>query len=149
MESEKRICFEAKAERFQRLVLGSLLFLSYVFQVMPIIIFVAAVILISCVFGVKYTPFFRLWLVAINRLSTPPSTPMESGCPLGDTASRFACAIGFLFLATGIIFFYMGYETAAWSLVLIVGTLSVLAGTTGFCLGTAIYALLFRQKEKR
>ncbi|MFH1231151.1 MAG: DUF4395 family protein, partial [Planctomycetota bacterium] len=79
-------------------------------------------------------------------LKTSSAEKLNCSCDTG--ANRFACMIGFVLLTIGIFLHYLGKTDITWVLVLLVGTLSVLAGTTGFCLGTAIYGILFRKKEK-
>jgi hypothetical protein len=143
MNSKKKECLETKAEKFQRLILGSLLFISYIFHYMPIVIFVAIIMFVSCLFSAKHTPFYQLYIRAINPISNASITT-GSACTFDSRGNRFACGIGWVFLTASMLFFYPGKDGIAWILVLIVGFLSVLAGTTGFCLGTAIYALLFK-----
>jgi hypothetical protein len=138
-------CPEVKAEKFQRLVLGSLLFAAFVFQYVPLVALVAVIMLVSSFFGVQYTPCYRLYLWAKHGKSKDKAATL---CTLDGGASRFACSLGLLFLATSIVLFLLNLKHIAWPLVLVVGTLSVLAGTVGFCLGTAIHALLFRSGKK-
>ena len=133
---------EDRAEKFQRLIMGSLLFLSYILDFIPIVIFVAFVMITGCIFTAKYTPFYQAFI----RLSKERSTP-GTGCECDCTANRFACFLGFLFLAASVVLFTLGVKNIAWALVLIVGSISILAGTLGFCLGTALYVLIFRPQK--
>jgi len=141
MVGEKIECIEVRAEKFQRLILGSLLFFSYIFQYIPIVPLVISIMILSCLFSAKYTPFYQLF---IRILKKPGSS--ETGCDIACGANRFACFLGAFFLAVGLLLFYLGKQDVAWILVLVVGTLSVLAGTIGFCLGAALYAILFKEK---
>jgi hypothetical protein len=135
----------AKAIKFQRLVLGILLFISYVFQFIPMVIFVGIIILASSLLKIKYTPFFQLYIRIINPAPETLSSE-ESKCLCDTGADRFASMIGFILLTAGIVLFYSGKPGIIWVLALIVGTLLALAGTTGFCIGTALYGILFRKK---
>jgi hypothetical protein len=143
MNGKREQCSGTKAEKFQKLVLGMLLFLSYGIQYVPGVIFVALVMLISCLFGPKYTPFYLLY-TKIPGTSSKVSTTRDVKCSLDGGANRFSCGMGVTFLTASIAFLYLDHGSIGWSLALIVATLSALAGTVGFCLGVAIYALLFR-----
>jgi hypothetical protein len=145
MMNTQKTCGGVKAEKFQRLLLGILLFISYFFLYYPIVYFVAFIILISALFGSKYTPFFQFYQKIIEPKVNSSSSNALS-CADNSGANKFACSLGIICLITSMSFFYLGKETVAWILVVIVGVLSVLAGTVGFCLGTALYAVLFTKK---
>ena len=65
--------------------------------------------------------------------------------PLEDSRPpRFANVIGLVFLSAATVLHYAGAETVGAALGLIVATLALLAATTGFCTGCAIYKLAAR-----
>ncbi|MBI4680696.1 MAG: DUF4395 family protein, partial [Nitrospirae bacterium] len=70
-------------------------------------------------------------------------------CISHEKNSRFACSLALSFMVAGILFFHLGMATIAWIFVLIVSALSIMAGTIGFCLATAIYAAMFKSKVKQ
>jgi hypothetical protein len=72
----------------------------------------------------------------------------EAKCAIDSKSSRFACSVGFIFLIAGLFFFQFQQSSAAWVLVLIAGTVSIVAGTTGFCLGAAMYSMLFKKHQQ-
>ena len=128
---------EVRAEKFQRLTLGVILFVAYVIQSSWPVLFVAAVMALACFASARFTPFYRLhfwWTKAEPALHLPADY---------SRGSRFACSLGFLFLAGALFLFQRGIPDIAWLLVLLVAILSTLAGTVGFCLGSVIYMKLF------
>lgn len=145
--TKKHECTEARAQNFQRLILGGLLFSSYLFQYIPIATFVATVMAVSSLFGIRYTPLYQLYTKVLSSKLKMPDTEIKK-CIMDKEADRFACGLGFLFLLIGIPLYYTGHATIAWIAVVLVGVLSILAATTGFCLGTAIYLLVFNKGEQ-
>jgi hypothetical protein len=142
MSSDQFHCTDEKAEKFQRLCLGIILLISYIFEYIPTAIFVAVMMTISSVFSVKYSPIYQLYI----RLKKPvPSLKViqETTCQ----ASRFACLLGLILLIGSFFSFYLKIETLGWFLVVFVGTLSIIAGTIGFCLGSALFVLIFRNDK--
>ncbi len=142
MNSDRFHCTDEKAEKFQRLFLGIILLVAYIFEFIPAVIFVAVIMTISSVFSVKYSPIYLSYI----RFKKPvPSLDVvqEKTCQ----SSRFACLLGLILLMGSFFLFYLKFQTLGWFLVVFVGTLSVIAGTIGFCLGSAIYVLIFRNDK--
>jgi dolichol kinase len=144
MNYQQTACLETKGVKFQRLLSGILLFLAYGFQHIPLVMFVAMIMLVTCVCGP--TPFYRLCGRVLNRISQD-SEASETCCTDNRSSYRFSCGIGLAFLVTSLGLFYLGQGSIAWAMVLIVASLSTVAGTVGFCLGNAVYVLLFERKE--
>jgi len=145
--NKHKACIDKRARNFQRLVLGALLLIAYIFRLMPMAMFVAAIMLISSSCGTKFTPFYQLYF-QIARRKKASSGEGASGEEIACPGDSFACGLGFLLLGIGILLFYMGKSNIAWILVATVGALSILAATTGFCLGTAIYTLIVSKKAR-
>jgi hypothetical protein len=142
MSSDRFHCTDEKAEKFQRLFLGIILLGAYIFEYIPAVIFVAVIMTISSVFSVKYSPIYQSYI----RFKKPvPSLDVvqEKACQ----SSRFACLLGLILLMGSFFSFYLKIETLGWFLAVFVGTLSVIAGTIGFCLGSALYVLIFRNNK--
>ena len=142
MSSDQLPCADEKAEKFQRLIIGIILLGAYIFDFIPAVIFVAVIMTISSIFSAKYSPFIQLYI----RLKKPlPSLSVvqRKSCQ----ANRFACLMGLVLLMGSFFSFYLNIEKVGWLLVVIVGTLSIIAGTIGFCLGNAFYALIFRNDK--
>jgi L-asparagine transporter-like permease len=128
-----------KAEKFQRLMLGIILLGAYIFEFIPAVIFVAVIMTISSVFSVKYSPIYQSYI----RFKKPaPSLNVVQGTTC--QVNRFACLLGLVLLMGSFLSFYLKIETLGWFLVVLVGTMSIIAGTIGFCLGSALYVLIFR-----
>src|SRR5919201_2787421 len=65
--------------------------------------------------------------------------------PLEDARPpRFANMLGLVFLGSATAFYYLGAETVAWTLGLLVAGLALLAATSGLCLGCETYRLSAR-----
>jgi hypothetical protein len=139
MNSNQIQSTDEKAEKFQRLILGIILLGAYIFEFIPVVIFVTVIMTISSVFSVKYSPIYQSYI----RFKKPvPSLNVvqEKACQ----SSRFACLLGLILLMGSFFSFYLKIETLGWFLVVFVGTLSIIAGTIGFCLGSALYVSIFR-----
>jgi hypothetical protein len=132
-------CKESRALRFQRVLQGGLLFGAYAFDCVTLIVIVAVTMVLSC-FSSRCNP---LYLFGLLMPASKPDT--ATGCPMDRQAEKFACALGLCFTATGLVLINAGRTFAGWSLVLLVGCLSVLAGTVGFCLGTVVYVTLLKK----
>ena len=139
MSSDQFHCTDEKAEKFQRLILGIILLGAYIFEFIPAVIFVAFIMTISSVFSVKYSPIYQSY---VRRKKTVPTLNVVQGTTC--QVNRFACLLGLVLLMGSFLSFYLKIETLGWFLVVFVGTLSVIAGTIGFCLGSALYVLIFR-----
>lgn len=139
---------ELEAEKFQRLILGIFTLAAYLINFFPIIYFLTAIIAIGALFGSKYTPFFQIYLKILNKKFNLPRLK-DIECISHENISRFALLLGLSLMAASILFFHSGMVTIAWIFVLIVSIFSIMAGTTGFCVAAAIYAVLFKNKIKQ
>ncbi len=132
---ERKPCAERDytGNKFQRLVFGLLLLLAFVFDQILIVGAVALLMIIFTFVPICYSPIYRLHRY-FNSTSQLPIVCVEN-----SKEEAFACSLGAFFLISGIVCYYLGPDQIAWSLVIIVAVLSLLAGTVGFCLGSLIY----------
>ena len=133
---------DEKAEKFQRLILGIILLGAYIFEFIPAVIFVAVIMTISSVFSIKYSPIHQLY-IKLKKPVPSLNVVQSTSCKV----NRFACLLGLVLIVGSFFSFYLKIETLGWFLVVFVGTLSIIAGTIGFCLGSALYVLIFRNDK--
>lgn len=93
----------------------------------------AAVTFIGTVFGFPGFIFVYKTIVLPLRLTKPEMIEDD------PTAHRFAQFIATTFLITSAFVFFLGFQTLAWVLALIVLTLALINLLTGFCLGCFVY----------
>lgn len=132
-----------KAQKFQRLVMGALLLTAYVLQYSPIVIFVVINLVVSFLFTIQATPFYQLY-IRISRSGRASAATCDSD----SKGNRFSSLLGCVVLTLSLLLFYFDEASVAWVLVLMVGTLLIIGGTVGFCLGTALYVMLFQREQK-
>jgi len=122
----------------QRLVFGVLLLIAF-FGGWTWLVFVVCVLMfIAAAVPPQYSPLYRLCSLGTEQ-------PVLNGCGCRHQETSFACILGGFVLGITIVFFYHGYVRLAWGLVVFVGSLSLLAATTGFCLGNLVFAWLKRR----
>jgi hypothetical protein len=126
-----------RAIKFQRLLFGILLLVAFVFNWLPPVILVAALMLLFTFVPMKYSPFYRLYLVL--------SRETEDGCLCSKGETSFTCGVGGAVLSLAVYLDFTGVNTVAWILTVLVAGMLLLAGTTGFCLGSLVYAWLERK----
>lgn len=134
---------DLRAQKFQRLVLGTFLLSAYILQYSPIVIFVVINLAVSFLLTIQSTPFYQLYIWILK--SGPASV---ATCDSDSKGNRFSSLLGCVFLTLSLLLFYVDETSAAWILVLLVGTLLLIGGTVGFCLGTALYVMLFQREQK-
>jgi hypothetical protein len=133
--------------KFQRLMQGGLLLLALIFKSMPLVYFVFLVMGTAACFGHKLALFSILYAKIIK----PTKSTQEKRCDCNPDKSeqRFACALGSFFLLMAIILSHFNFPFG-WVFVGLVSALSLLAGTTNFCLGSLLFVFVrsFQLKEK-
>ncbi len=137
MTDKNAVSLNPRAIKLQRLLFGILLLIAFVFNWSPLVILVAVLMLLFIFAPMKYSPFYRIYFVCSRE------TADERMCSEGETS--FACGLGGFVLAFAVYLDFTGVNTVAWILVVLVAGMSLLAGTTGFCLGSLVYAWLKRK----
>ena len=127
--------FEMEAVKFQRLMQGVVLLTALFFKSMLLVYFMILIMVAGIIFTAKHAPFALVYKRLVKSDET--SKTIEGGLDL--SAERFACSLGTSFLLLAAALNYYNYEGLAWVVVGVVTALSLLAGTVGFCLGSAIY----------
>lgn len=98
-----------------------------------LVLFTALVTFIGTVFGFPGFVFIYKWVLLPTHLVKPDVIDDD---PL---AHRFAQMIATSFLITSAFVWFLGLQSLAWVLALIVVTLALVNLLTGFCLGCFIY----------
>lgn len=130
---------DQNAVKFQRLIYGFLLLLAFIFEYMPLVVIVGLLMLLFLWLPLNKSPTYRLYYLLFPTISVEP-------CSCDSAEARFARGLGSGLLTMAFILNLLGISTIAWLLVLAVAVLSLIAGSTGFCLGNLIYAWL-RQRS--
>ncbi len=120
--------------KFQRLIFGILLLAAFIVDGITLVAVIAILMVILAIIPWRYSPTYLL-----HRLHSPAPPKMYEP---DSSEAAFACCLGAFFLLVGLVCHYFGMENLAWTLVLIVAVLSLLAGTVGFCLGSFIFLWL-------
>ena len=110
---------------------------------LPLLVAAVGVALgVSALFGTQYSILGRPWPTIRRVLKLgPPKNPEPEFGP------RFAQALGFVFLAIGVVLLAAGLDLAAglrpvgWIPVIAVGVLQTLLAVSGYCLGCKLYVL--------
>jgi hypothetical protein len=118
--------------RTNQAVIGTLALVAVLTGAEWLIAVLAAQLMIGLTFGRQYCLPCLLYFEVIQ--------PRIGEGPLEDArAPRFANMIGASVLGAATILFVLGFSAPAWILAGLVAVLALLAATTGFCLGCAIY----------
>lgn len=125
---------DARAPRFNQVVVGTISFLTVVTGWWPLLALLAAQLGVGLRFG-------RQWCipcVAYFELVQPRfgEGPLEDSRP-----PRFANMVGFVFLTSASISYLAGLPLLGAALALAVASLALLAAVTGFCTGCFIYKI--------
>jgi hypothetical protein len=123
---------DARAPRFNQVVIGSVSLLAVVTGWWPLLTILAAQLAIGLRFGRQWC----LPCVAYFELIQPRFGQGE----LEDSRPpRFANKVGFVFLTAASVAYLLGFGLIGAGLGLIVATLALLAAVTGFCTGCWMY----------
>ena len=151
--SSKHVDFKEQSDltysqglKFQRLMQGWLLLLALIFKWMPLVYFVFLVMGTAACFSYK----FALFSILYTKIIKPSKSTQEKrcGCNPDKSEQRFACALGSFFLLMAIIFNHLNFPFG-WVFVGLVSALSLLAGTTNFCLGSLLFVFFRSFSAKR
>jgi ribosomal protein S26 len=124
---------DRNAPRTNQAVIGSLALVALLTGAEWLVALLAAQLVIGLTFGRQYClPCLFYFEVLQPRLG---EGQLEDSRP-----PRFANKIGAGVLGAAALLFVLGVPTAAWILTGLVSALALLAATTGFCVGCAIYS---------
>ncbi len=131
---------DARAPRFNQVVVGTVSLLAVVTGWWPLLALLALQLGVGLRFGRQYC----LPCLAYFELIQPRvgEGPLEDSRP-----PRFANMIGAGCLTGATIFFLAGVPVAGWLLTGLVATLALLAAITGFCTGCWVHKLIYGECE--
>lgn len=101
-----------------------------------VVVFLAAALGISAVFGTRYSVLGRPWPVVRKVFGIAPPRELEHELP-----PRFAQALGFIGFSLATVLFVLGFSAAGWVVAAAVGALQAVLAATGYCLGCRLYFL--------
>ncbi len=139
--SEQGVRVDARSARFGQILTGTFSVTAFVADAPVLVLIVGAVLTFAAVFGARWN-VWGLLFTRVVRPFLPRDAPVKTkpGAPL-----RFANLVGAVFLVAATILFYGGLCTIiAWTLVLVVAALALLAAATEFCVGCELYVLWIR-----
>jgi thiol-disulfide isomerase/thioredoxin len=125
---------DSRAPRFNQAVIGSLALVAVVVDFWPLLALLALQLAVGLTFGRRWC----LPCLAYFELVQPRfgEGPVEDSRP-----PRFANMVGVAVLGGASLLHALGYETAGWTLGLLVAGLALLAAATGLCVGCELYRL--------
>jgi hypothetical protein len=126
------------AIRFQRFVVGCALLAFYVFEWMPLAYAVDVVLMAAVLLPFGYDPL-GVWYLLYVRVKRP-RTLGRGGALVDRSAERFGTILYAGLVMIGITAYYVFGPPPTRCLFLVVGTVALVAGTTGFCLFSAVSA---------
>lgn len=125
---------DARAPRFNQVVIGSLSLLAVVLGWWPLLALLAIQLAVGLRFGRRYClPCLFYFEVVQPRLG---EGPLEDSRP-----PRFANMVGLGVLSAAVVAHLAGFETLGWALGLLVAALALLAAATGLCAGCELYKI--------
>jgi hypothetical protein len=133
---------DARAPRFNQLVIGSLALVAFLIDWWPLYAILAAQLALGLTLGRRWC----LPCLAYFELVQPlvGEGPIEDSRP-----PRFANMVGLGFLGAAAIALATGATVLGWTLGLMVAALALLASATGICIGCEIYRLAARARGIR
>jgi hypothetical protein len=134
---------DPRQPRFGQFLTGLTAFVAFVFQIPELLIALAVI----AGFG-QLSPRTNLWRYAylgFKRVANlGPPAELEDAAP-----PRFAMTLAFVFFAAAsVLYFALGFETAAWAIDVMIIGLGFL-GAAGFCVGCEVYLLGKRLLARR
>lgn len=134
------IMVDIRQPRFGQAVTGVVLLIGFLLVWPPVIAVVGAILAAAALLGPRFNLYGHLFRVSARLLRLGPPRELEEAAP-----PRFANLVGFVFLGTATIAYYvLGLWTLAWTLALVVSGLALLAAVTGLCVGCEFYVLARR-----
>jgi hypothetical protein len=125
---------DSRAPRFNQAVIGSLALVAFLTGFGPLLALLALQLAVGLTLGRRWC----LPCLAYFELVQPRfgEGPVEDSRP-----PRFANLVGVVVLGAASLLLLLGYETAGWTLGLLVAGLALLAAATGLCVGCELYRL--------
>jgi hypothetical protein len=133
---------DARAPRFNQLVIGSLSLVAFLVDWWPLYAILAAQLAVGLTLGRRWC----LPCLAYFELVQPVlgEGPIEDSRP-----PRFSNMLGLGFLSGAAVALAAGAEVLGWTLGLTVAALALLAAATGLCMGCEVYRLAARARGIR
>jgi hypothetical protein len=133
---------DARAPRFNQLVIGSLSLVAFLVDWWPLYAILAAQLAIGLTLGRRWCLPCLAYFELVQPLAG--EGPIEDSRP-----PRFANMVGFAFLSGAAIALAAGATALGWALGLMVAALALLAAATGLCTGCEVYRLVARARGIR
>jgi thiol-disulfide isomerase/thioredoxin len=133
---------DARAPRFNQLVIGSLSLVAFLVDWWPLYAILAAQLALGLTLGRRWCLPCLAYFELIQPLAG--EGPIEDSRP-----PRFANMVGFAFLSGAAIALSTGATVLGWTLGLMVAALALLAAATGLCIGCEVYRLVARARGIR
>lgn len=131
----------ARAQRFSQGVTASLLAVAYALDAPALVLVTGLALASTALFGATGNPWVRVFGALAHATALP-------GGRVAEEPTRFAALVGTLFLVASLAAFALGAALVAWTLVLLVAALALLAAATGLCVGCEAYALALRWRSR-
>ena len=127
---------DPRGQRFGAGLSALALALAVLLQSPLLVALVALALGVSSLIDTRAFVFGRPWPTVMRLLRSGPSAYLEP-----EFGPRFAQALGFLFLAVGVVLLVAGLTPLGWlAIVAVIGLQATLA-LTGYCLGCKLYGL--------
>jgi hypothetical protein len=127
---------DPRGQRFGAGFSAVVLALTVVYQSPLLVTLVALALGVSSLLGTRTFVFGRPWPTVRRLLRLGPPAYQEP-----EFGPRFAQALGFAFLATGVVLVVVGVTPIGWLPILAVAGLQATLAATGYCLGCKLYGL--------
>lgn len=127
---------DPRGHRFGAALSVVILGLGFVAGQPVVVALLAVALVISALFGTRYSILGRPWGTVRRTLRIGPPIELEHEFP-----PRFAQALGALGFAVSALLFALGFTTVGWIVAGAVGALQAVLAATGFCLGCRLYFL--------
>lgn len=126
------------AVRFQRLVVGTALLLFYIFEWMPLVYAVDVALVSAVLLPFGYDPFAVVYLIYV-RLRRGRGWGADTAL-VDRSSERFGTILYAGLILIGITAYYVLSPAFTRALFLVVASVALVAGSTGFCLFSAVCA---------
>jgi hypothetical protein len=119
--------------RFNQALVAVLTGVAFVLQLWQIVAVVFTIVTVTRLAGPQYGMFTQIYVRIVRPRRRQPVETEWSAPP------RFAQLLAVIFLGAAIVAFITGFDTAAWTITLVVTALATLAATARICVGCNIY----------
>ncbi len=130
--------------RFSRTIYGLLALIAFLIQ-SPWLVLAISILMTLGAVSVKYNLLYQFHSLVLRKLLKDKSEPIKKE----SAELSFACGLAATFLFLSFLFLYFGKAVGlAWTLVLMVSGLMLLAGIAGVCMASLMY-VIFQKIFKR